>query len=110
MKTQLHLRSLITDGECLLVDSRSNLFLGTLFAYMINQLIISHVTNGPFPVIFSIMYPLLLLAANAKFLHLFSDLAAAIVYLVFALLVYGHFVINIIEELCAFLKIHPFLI
>jgi phosphatidylglycerophosphate synthase len=76
-----------------------------LFCYQVSRLIISHVTEDPYDLVFRVLYPLPLVAL----LDVYGDTAfPAYVYWLFCVVVYVHFARGVTSQITAFLGIECF--
>ena len=84
---------------------------GLLFAYQASRLIICHVTLDVYPLFFTVLYPLPLLVVAVLWRWYEGDVLAVqwvALYIVFALVLYAHFVYVSINQITHYLGIQTF--
>lgn len=87
------------------------IIVGQLFGYQVSRLIISRVTAEPWPFTFigTMMIPYVLLTANSWLSEpLVPEYETAMVYAAVILVLYLHFVVEIVQQICLFLNIKCF--
>lgn len=82
---------------------------GMLFGYQVSRLIVAHVTDTPHAKILLILWPFPLVVANAWF-SIVDPATVAIGYAIFVAVLYAHFVVNVVHEICSSLRISCFTI
>ena len=86
------------------------LTIGILFGYQVSRLIISRVTKDPYPFAFlnMVFLPYGLLILNCWIGEPLPTYPLSIAYLCLIFLVYAHFAVTTINQICSFLKINCF--
>ncbi|CAG8552475.1 2232_t:CDS:2 [Paraglomus brasilianum] len=93
------------------------LYIGISFGYQVGLIITAHVTKAPFPYWNVSFYPLLFGVANAllrkvgiSIIDNYYEIIYVHLCLAFSALLYGHFVVNVIRDICDYFDINCFTI
>jgi len=87
------------------------LTIGVTFSYLTTSLIVCSLTRQPYPLFTPILYPLPIALLNAISGGAFiNEVHLAYCYMTYVFVVYGHYVVSVIDEICSFLNIKCFTI